>query len=93
MIKEQLSTLLERDYLLTDLRLNINKLLEFPEEQIYSLLENGVKISRNIILTYFKGVGFRCWNDNSTIIGHLPITGVIERKLNTELTKHNQINS
>jgi hypothetical protein len=93
MIKEQIATLLERDYLIPDLKKNINKLLEYSDEQLYSLLENGLTISDNLILQYYPNIGFRCWNNNTEIVGTLPITGVIERKLNYELLKNNKLNS
>lgn len=84
-MKNILKILLERDYGISSLNININKLLEFSDEQLLVLLNNGVNISEDLVLNYAPGIGFRCWNNNVYIKGKLPIAGVIERKLNSNL--------
>jgi len=88
-MKEKLQVLLERNYGVSTLNNTINKLLEFNDDQLTNLLVHGVKISSELSLQYIPGVGFRCWNDNINEVGVLPIAGVIERKLNSELNKLN----
>jgi len=88
-MKEELKCLLERDYNIPTLRPTILKLLKLDEDQLNSLLMNSVKISEELALQYIPGSGFRCWNVNTSIVGVLPIAGLIERKLNKELLKNN----
>lgn len=86
MIKEYLNTLLERNYNEPTLPKIIKHITEcFDDEQILYMLENGIKISNDIILYYKNGIGFRCMNENSHLIGNKPVCGVIERTLNKKL--------
>jgi len=64
----------------------VHQLLEnFDDDQLYHLLMDGVKISKDLTLYFHRGVGFRCMNENTHIIGTKPICGVIERTLNSKL--------
>ena len=85
-MKEKLQVLLERNYGIATLNTTIYKLLEFNEDQLINLLVHGVKISNELSLQYLPGVGFRCWNENVSQVGILPVAGVIERKLNSVLS-------
>jgi len=88
-MKEKIAVLLERNYGLLTLNPTIEKLLEFNDDQLTNLLVHGVKISSELSLQYIPGVGFRCWNDNSMMVGSLPVAGIIERKLNSDLQQLN----
>jgi len=92
-MKEKLQILLERDYGVTTLSITLNKLFELSDDQLEMLLVQGMKISNELILQYTAGIGFRCWNNNQNQVGHLPVAGVIERKLNSELLKNQKLNS
>jgi len=56
-MKNILKILLERDYGISSLNININKLLEFSDEQLLVLLNNGVNISEDLVLNYAPGIG------------------------------------
>lgn len=85
MIKECLKVLLERDYEEPTLKPTIKNLLNnFDEDQLVYLLNNGLKISSDLVLYFYFGIGFRCYNDNAHIIGNKPICNVIEKKLNNK---------
>jgi len=86
MIKECLNILIENNYNEIMLRPTVKHLLEnFDNDQLFHLSHNvGLKISPDIILTFHFGVGFRCYNTNSNIVGNKPICGVIERALNNK---------
>jgi len=87
-MKEYLETLLERDYMEPTMPPMIRKIVEsYDEDQLYYLLSIGLKISSDLKLYFQRGVGFRCVNENSNIIGNKPICGVIERTLNNKLIK------
>ena len=88
-IKENITLLLERNYGVPTLRPTIEKLLEFNNDQLTNLLVHGVKISSELSLQFIPGVGFRCWNDNTMLVGSLPVAGIIERKLNSDLQQLN----
>ena len=88
-MKEQIQLLLQRDYNIPTLRPTLLKLLEFNDEQLLGLLMNSVKISNELTLQYIPGSGFRCWNINTESVGVLPVAGLIERKLNKELSNKN----
>lgn len=86
MIKEYLEILLERDYREPNMVFTIKSLLEnYDDDQLGYMLNNGLKISNDITLFYYDGQGFRCTNENTQIIGHKPVCGVIERALNKKL--------
>ncbi len=86
MIKECLNILLERDLKEPTLPTVIRSLVEnFDSDQLYYMLQNGLKISSDLTLFYYHGQGFRCMNENAHIIGTKPICGVIERSLNKKL--------
>lgn len=88
MIKEYLNTLLERDLKEPTLPPIIRKLVEdFNNDQLYYMLQNGLKISNDLILYYYDTQGFRCVNENAHDIGNKPICGIIERTLNNKLIK------
>jgi len=88
MIKEYLISLLERNLYEPTLPPIIKNLTEnFDEMQLMYMLQNGLKISEDLVLYYYNGQGFRCINENAHIIGNKPICGVIERQLNNKLIK------
>lgn len=88
MIKECLNALLERDFKEPTLPPMIKNIMEnFDNDQIFYMLQNGMKISKDLTLFYYQGQGFRCMNDNAQIIGNKPICGVIERSLNKKILK------
>ena len=86
MIKECLNILIENNYGEMTLKPTIERLLEgFDDQQLYYLLsQNGLKISNDLTLYFYNGVGFRCFNENARIVGNKPICGVIERSLNNK---------
>ena len=85
-MKEYLEILLERDYREPNMTLTIKSLLEnYDDDQLGYMLQNGLKISNDMTLFYYDGQGFRCTNENTHIIGHKPVCGVIERTLNKRL--------
>jgi hypothetical protein len=86
-MKELLLLLLERNYGIPTLSSNVNKLLTYDESQLEQMLFQGVRISDEINLSFTPGNGFKCWNEGQSLVGTLPITGVIERKLNRGLIK------
>jgi hypothetical protein len=87
-MKEYLNILLERNYNEPTLPPIIKYLVEnYDNDQLLYLLNNGIKISQDLILYYYPGSGFRCMNENSHIIGNKPICGVIERTLNNKWVK------
>lgn len=88
MIKTFLQTLLEKDYMVDSLHKTVQTLLlKYDNDQLYYKLLGGLKISTNLVLYYYIGVGFRCFNDNINTIGRNPVCNVIERNLNHELKK------
>lgn len=88
-MKDKLKVLLERNYGLMSLPTKIQNLLQLDEGQLLNSLYIGVKISNELNLQYLPGVGFRCWNTNQNAVGVLPVAGLIERKLNYELSNMN----
>ena len=86
-MKEKIKILLERNYGIPSLKKTIENLLVFDDDQLTNLLKQGLYISEELKLQYIPGAGFRCWNDNVSIVGVLPIAGLIERKLNNELMR------
>ena len=95
MIKECLNLLMLNNFGENTMRPTVLNLLEnFDEDQLVYLLRDGVKISKDLTLYFNIGMGFRCMNDNTHIIGTKPICGVIERNLNHKyIDLNNQINS
>ena len=88
MLKETLNILIENDFREPKITPIIKRIVEnFDDDQILYMLQNGLKITDELILFYYEGQGFRCTNTNSHIIGVKPICGVIERKLNNNLLK------
>ena len=86
-MKDKLKVLLERNYGIPTLKRTVENLMVFDDDQLTNLLIQGLNISEELVLQYIPGSGFRCWNDNSQIVGVLPVSGLIERKLNQELMK------
>jgi len=87
-MKEYLKLLLERDLYENTLPVVVRNLINnFDNNQLCYMLQNGLKISNDIVLYYYNGIGFRCSNENAHIIGNKPICGVIERMLNDKLVK------
>jgi len=85
-MKEYLEFLMERDYKEPTMPFTIKKLLEnYDEKQLSYMLQSGLEIGENLTLYYYEGQGFRCTNNNSHLIGHKPVCGVIERTLNKKL--------
>jgi hypothetical protein len=88
MLKENLQSLYEKKY---DMSL-CNRLNEisnkFREEELFYLLsEIGLNIGNNIILNYYPGAGYRCFNLDKAIKGENPLCRVIEKFLNKEMLK------
>ena len=88
MLRKCLLELKERNLEIPFLNKNINYLLEtFDDDQLLYLLQNGVKLdNEHIILQYFYGAGFRCFNENYEYVGRKPICNLIEKKLNESLS-------
>jgi len=87
-IKETLKILVENDFREPKIIPIIKKIVEnFDDDQIFYMLQNGIKISDELVLFYYVGQGFRCMNENAHIVGVKPICGVIERRLNNNLIK------
>lgn len=86
MIRKCLNLLVEKDYKEQSLKPKVLYLLDnFNNDQLLHLLKNGLKISEDIILYYINGMGFRCMNENTRIIGNKPICNIIEKNLNEYL--------
>ena len=88
MIKDFLNVLIESDLKENTLKTITNNLLSYDDDQLLYLIKDGVNISKDLILYYIDGMGFRCENINSQIYGKKPVCGLIERKLNTLLKTH-----
>ena len=93
-IKKCLLKLTEQNY---DMSINkhVKYLLENLDETqlIYKLSNNGIKIDNNMInLWYYPNIGFKCDNMWKEKYGNLPICGKIERYLNEQLYKINNLN-
>ena len=86
-MKEKIKVLLERNYGVPTLKKTIENLLVFDDDQLTNLLIQGLNISTELKLQYIPSAGFRCWNENVSIVGVMPVAGLIERKLNSELLK------
>jgi hypothetical protein len=88
LLKETLNILIENDFKEPKIIPNIRKIVEnFDDSQIFYMLQNGIKITDELVLFFYEGQGFRCMNNNAHIIGVKPICGVIERRLNNNMIK------
>jgi hypothetical protein len=86
MLKENLQALYEKKY-----DMNLGKHLKniedrFSEEEVYYLLsEKGLHIGNNIILNFYPGAGYRCYNIDKPTKGENPLCKIIEKFLNKEM--------
>jgi len=88
MIKDFLKVLLESNINDNTLKPITSNLMKFDDDQILHLLKDGVNISKDLMLHYVGGVGFRCNNLNAYAQGVNPICNLIEKKLNEILKNH-----
>jgi hypothetical protein len=83
MIKEKLNELISRN-----IDNNVSEKISFikdnydENELTYILSNGGFQINDNIILHYFPGIGFKCYDVNERYFGKSPLSQNIERFLN-----------
>ena len=86
MIKHTLKILTEKNYNINELKKTVSSVLDtMTDEQLtFILSSNGLKISNDLDLFFYYGVGFRCLSRTNH-----PVKSIIEKNLNDRLQENN----